>query len=119
MLIMIQIMRLSCMMAVGRRRRVGAVRTASGDGGGGGMAERDPAELLTVEQVAAEYGIRPITVWAYLRKHAVPRYRTGATGKRTLVKRGDWAAAYRAPYRVDRTPREATDAGDERDAGER
>ena len=60
----------------------------------------DMEELLTVDQLAAEYDLGRSTVWLHLRRLQVPRYRTPATGKTTLVRRGDWERAMATPVRV-------------------
>ena len=62
----------------------------------------DVDELLTVDQLAKEYGLGPSTVWLYLRRYPVPRFRTAATGKATLVRRGDWERAMHTPVPVSR-----------------
>jgi hypothetical protein len=62
--------------------------------------EPDPDELLTVDRLAEEYGLGRSTVWLYLRRHRVPRFRTAATGKSTLVRRADWEQALHAPVPV-------------------
>ena len=59
-------------------------------------------ELLSVDQLAEEYGLGRSTVWLYLRRHQVPRFRTAATGKTTLVRRGDWEQAMHTPMPVAR-----------------
>jgi hypothetical protein len=63
---------------------------------------RDADELLTVDQLAEEYELGRSTVWLYLRRHQVPRFRTAATGKTTLVRRGDWERAMHTPVPVGR-----------------
>jgi hypothetical protein len=65
-----------------------------------GHDDRNLEELLTVDQLAAEYRLGRSTVWLHLRRLQVPRYRTPATGKTTLVRRGDWDQAMRTPMRV-------------------
>ena len=62
--------------------------------------ERDANEMLTVDQLAEEFGLGRSTVWLHLRQHQVPRFRTAATGKTTLVKRGDWEQAIHTPMAV-------------------
>jgi hypothetical protein len=64
-------------------------------------------DLLTVDQLATEYNLGRSTVWLHLRRLQVPRYRTPATGKTTLVRRRDWDHAMRTPIRVSQ--REAPD----------
>ena len=64
--------------------------------------ERDKDELVTVDQLAKEYGLGRSTVWLYMRRHQVPRFRTAATGKATLVRRGDWERALHTPVPVSR-----------------
>ena len=54
--------------------------------------EWDKDELLTVDQLAQEYDLGRSTVWLHLRRHQVPRFRTTATGKTTLVRRMDLGA---------------------------
>jgi hypothetical protein len=63
---------------------------------------RDPDQLLTVDQVAEEYELGRSTVWLYLRRYQVPRFRTAATGKVTLVRRRDWEQAMHTPVAVSR-----------------
>ena len=72
-----------------------------------GNDDRNIDDLLTVDQLAAEYDLGRSTVWLHVRRHRVPRYRTAATGKTTLVRRGDWEQAMTTPMRV--SPRETAD----------
>jgi hypothetical protein len=62
--------------------------------------KRGEDELLTVDQLAQEYDLGRSTVWLHLRRHQVPRYRTAATGKITLVRRRDWEQALHTPVPV-------------------
>jgi hypothetical protein len=63
-------------------------------------ANRDPQQLLSVNQIAEEYRLGRSTVWLHLRRLQVPRYRTPATGKTTLVRRDEWERALATPFRV-------------------
>jgi hypothetical protein len=74
--------------------------------------ERDCDELLMVDQLAEEYGLGRSTVWLYLRRHQVPRFRTAATGKTTLVRRGDWEQAMHTPVPVSRPSSHVADQTD-------
>ena len=66
------------------------------------MGHDDPnmEDLLTVDQLAAEYNLGRSTVWLHPRRLQVPRYRTPATGKTTLVRRGDWERALTTPVPI-------------------
>jgi hypothetical protein len=74
-----------------------------------GHDDRTMDDLLTVDQLAAEYDLGRSTVWLYLRRHQVPRFRTAATGKTTLVRRGDWEQALHTPVPVTRPVRKDAD----------
>jgi hypothetical protein len=76
-----------------------------------GYDDRTTDDLLTVDQLAAEYDLGRSTVWLYLRRYQIPRFRTAATGKTTLVRRGDWEQALHTPVPVTRsTQQDADDA---------
>ncbi len=72
--------------------------------------ERDTEGLLTVVQLADKYHRGRSTVWLHLRRHQVPRYRTPATGKTTLVRRGDWERVMRTPIHLTRPKSEGPHA---------
>jgi hypothetical protein len=74
-----------------------------------GHDDRTMDDLLTVDQLAAAYDLGRSTVWLYLRRHQVPRFRTAATGKTTLVRRGDWEQALHTPVPVTRPVRKDAD----------
>ena len=68
------------------------------------MADRKgkaPDDLMLVAQLAEEFKLSEPTVWNYLRRHDVPRYRIPAMGKRTLVSRADFARIMHTPVPVD------------------
>jgi hypothetical protein len=68
--------------------------------------DRRSEDLLSVDQLAADYNLGRSTVWLYLRRHQVPRFRTAATGKTTLVRWGDWEQALHSPVPVTRPVRQ-------------
>ena len=75
-------------------------------GGRGDEPDRDPEELLSVKEAAAEIGYAESTTWELLRLHDVPRFRLRGRGKTTFVRRGDVLDAYRAPMPVNARERE-------------
>ena len=63
----------------------------------GDQAKHEPDELLSVEEAAAALGRKASTVWILAREHTLPRYRTAARGKTTLLRWGDVLDAYNMP----------------------
>jgi hypothetical protein len=59
-----------------------------------------PEEWLTVDQLADQYDLGRSTVWLYLRRYHIPRYRMAARGKTTLIRRQDWERALHTPVPV-------------------
>ena len=60
-----------------------------------------PDDLLTVEELAAAFGLSEGGVWKILGRFPdAPRYRLPGKGKRTFIKRGDFAAMLATPIRV-------------------
>jgi len=70
--------------------------------------ERDLEDLVSVTEVAGALGIGESTVWLFVRRHNLPRYRVPARGKTTLLKWGNVLEAYHTPRAV--APRERDDA---------
>jgi hypothetical protein len=62
--------------------------------------ERDPEDLVSVAEVAETLGIGESTVWLFVRRHNLPRYRVPARGKTTLFKWGNVLEAYHTPRAV-------------------
>jgi hypothetical protein len=78
-----------------------------------GHDDHNTEDLLTVDQLATEYNLGRSTVWLHLRRQQVPRYRTPATGKTTLVRRGDWERAMATPVRVSSPETTNASTGDD------
>ena len=73
------------------------------------MEHRDspqPDELITVKQAAEEYDMGESTAWLLIKRHELDRYRMPGQGKKTFVRRGDFARAYQTPVPVQ-TKKEA------------
>jgi predicted DNA-binding transcriptional regulator AlpA len=56
-----------------------------------------PDTLLSVEEVAAALGRSKAWTWAFVRDNDLPRYKTPARGKTTLLKWRDVWRAFHAP----------------------
>lgn len=72
------------------------------------MKMPDCKDLLTVERIAEEYRMGKSTVWWHLRRLGIARYRTPATGKKTLVLRQDWEKAISTLELVNQSPASTT-----------
>jgi hypothetical protein len=61
----------------------------------------DIDDLITVVQAAEEFNMGESTAWLLIKRHNVPRYRRAGFGKRTFVRRSDFADAYQTPVPVE------------------
>lgn len=59
-----------------------------------------PTDLMLVADIAREYGMGESTVWLYIRRYGVPRYRMPLHGKKTLISRGDFERLATTPIPV-------------------
>jgi len=57
-------------------------------------------DLLTVQELGEELGLAESTVWVFVKRHNLPRFRVPAKGKVTLIRRSDALRAWNAPQRV-------------------
>lgn len=68
------------------------------------MAERKdtaPADLVSVADLAEQFKVGESTVWLYLRRYDLPRYRVPIHGKKTMVSRADFERIMRTPIPVE------------------
>ena len=56
-----------------------------------------PDDLLSVAELARAVDRSEPTIWTFLKRHDLPRFKVPARGKTTLVRWGDFHAAWTAP----------------------
>lgn len=62
-------------------------------------------DLITVLEAAAEFDMGESTAWLLIKRHELPRYRRPGQGKKTFIRREDFAQAYRTPVPVEAQPK--------------
>lgn len=67
------------------------------------MTEDD--EYLDVEQIGALLNVSEATVWNYIRRYNLPRFRIPARGRKTLVRKSDLMRALEQPIPVEKPVR--------------
>ena len=77
--------------------------------------DRSPPEfatedLVSVAQIGDALDMGESTVWLFVKRHSLPRYRVPARGKTTLFRWGDVAEAYHRPVAVEPGTRQADNA---------
>jgi hypothetical protein len=60
-----------------------------------------PEDLVSIDQAAAALGRSPRLVWNLARDYNLPRYRTPAQGKTTLLRWSDVLEAYNTPQAIE------------------
>ena len=58
-------------------------------------------ELVSVTEIADALDMGESTVWLFVKRQSLPRYRTAARGKTTLFKWIDVTTAYTTPVQID------------------
>lgn len=70
----------------------------------------DPEQLLDVTEIADEFGMGESTVWLFLKRHDLPRFRVPARPRKTLVRRGDVERALTTPVPIGGSRHQRTGA---------
>ena len=65
----------------------------------------DVDDLITVMEAASEFNMGESTAWLLIKRHSLPRYRRPGQGKKTFIRREDFAQAYRTPVPVEPQPK--------------
>ena len=66
-----------------------------------------PTDLMPIADIAREFGMGESTIWLYVRRHDLPRYRMPIHGKKTLISRSDFERLASTPVQIPSTKKAA------------
>ncbi len=66
-----------------------------------GLDAHAETDLVSVTEIAEALDMGESTVWLFVKRQGLPRYRTAARGKTTLFRWFDVTTAYMAPIQID------------------
>ena len=64
-------------------------------------------DLVSVDQIGEALGMGEASVWRFVKRHELERYRVPARGRWTLYRWGDVIQAYTRPVPMDQTGKAA------------
>jgi len=66
-----------------------------------------PGDLVTVQQIGEALEMGEASVWRFVKRHDLKRFRVPARGRWTLYRWGDVVTAYTQPVELDETGKAA------------